>query len=139
MRLKDFFRFRDKSKEQKEFPEQGVYRGVPYRIDGDSVMLTSSSGREVQLAPSSETPPSDFDVIKAAVVEGIHDRLPLVVMRPTTFSFDTGGRNLIPGGDESATWPEDMWGISPKELPKLLELGNEILVRWYQSRKLTTS
>ena len=95
------------SESQKEFPEAGVYKDVRYRIDGDSVMLTSSSGKEVQVGPDATNNSNMFDIAKIQAVAGKSGKLPLSAFRPSTYEFDTRGANGS-GSEESV---RGMWEI----------------------------
>lgn len=129
MRLSDFF----KRKESNEpFPEKGVFRNVRYRIDGDSVILTLPSGREMQIAPDVGIRSDEFDKIKADVVSRKRHRFwgSLATLRPSVFEFDTRGANQR----TSHHSPQVLWDISGSQYLQYVEIADEILVKYIRSR-----
>lgn len=114
-----------------EFPEKGIFKGVTYRIDGDSVMLTTSSGSEVQVGPDPSITMNMFDLEKKFVELGKSDHLRLKGYRPSAFGFEQKEENNTSSSGGSS---EEIWGVTSAERLKLLELANQILVRYYRSR-----
>ena len=128
MRLWNIFKSFER---KKEFPERGTYKGVSYRIDGDSVMLTLRSGKEMQIGPKAAVTTQQFDQIKAEVIAGKSELLGLGTFRPSTFRYDTKGSNAI---DSTGHSSRELWGISEWKERYLLDLGEEIMINYYRSR-----
>ena len=128
--------FAEEPSAQKEgmFPEKGTYKGIRYRIDGDSVMLTASSGREVQIGPDVILWRIDeMDKFKSDVIAGTSENLELIAWRPSTYAHKPNRMvgNSLRGG---TTTSEDYWNIPEVERHELENIGNEIMVTFFRSR-----
>lgn len=120
--------------ESKELPEKGEYKGVPYRIDGDSIMLKASSGKEVQFAPDATVGPQEFDSRKQQIKHRQLNEIGLTARKPSDVNYEAiTGANTSPSlaGEEDA---QQMWGISRDEIEQLTRIAEEINTNQIRAR-----
>lgn len=126
MKFRDLFGI---FKPERELAERGIFKGVQYRIDGDSVMLVCSSGKEVQFGPSPDSG-INFDEQKRAVMAEKGRALSLKAYRPSTFPYDVKGKNTRNSSHPSRL----LWNISYTELSVLRQIAGEIMGIHYRSQ-----
>ena len=132
--LLDFLR-----RKEKPFPEKGTYKGSKYRIDGDSIVMTCSNGKEITFKPPSRITPGAFDEERSEVLKGSDPR---GLSLATSEAFDVDktpaeGVNVKSNmGPSRSSYSENLArsGISETEHKQLAVLAREVIARYWKSR-----
>lgn len=124
-------------RKQEPFPEKGEYRGITYRIDGDEVVVRCSSGQEIAFGPPFEIEPEEHDRRRTHAQPALHpwmhrDRIP---ERKSSNTDQSDSGSLIHTDDIN----EDAkaYGISVFEYAGLARIAEQIMQRYWRSRKIT--
>ena len=128
-RLRDLFK-------PKEFPEKGQYKGVAYRIDGDSVMLCCSTGEEIEFSPSADFKAEEFDDIRLRAAAGKSEDANLSSWDSPPNIDDksmSGTRNAV-SSDASFERVAKAYDIDIEEYEDLGDIANEIMIRHWRSK-----
>ena len=137
-----FKRRSEQTPEPKEFPPSGIYKGVEYRIDGDSVMLTCSNGKEIAFKPSSRITPGAFDEERSEVLKGSDPR-GLSLATSEAFDVDKKPAEVVNVksnmGPSRSSYSENLArsGISETEHKQLAALAREVIAGYWKSHART--
>jgi hypothetical protein len=116
------------------FPLKGTFEGTPYFIDGDSVILTTSAGTQMQVGPThlysiNEIEESIYTAIKSKLA---HDLL-YDFYTPTLSNLSQKKGTQV-GGWDGDTSSKKLWNIDQKEENSLLKKGKEIMLQYFISK-----